>query len=81
MFKKLWYQPTTRFVIAFLFFAYTIYITVKIVLMHFPGPDAYQPGWIEQYYLAPVISAVMGYLFFKSGRRIQKNRKKSDQTS
>lgn len=79
MLKKLWYKAGTRFVIAALFFLYTIYILIKIVIMHLPAPDvdgtkASYWGWIQGYYMAPFISAFLGYLFFKSGKRIQKNK-------
>jgi len=83
MLKKLWYKAGTRFVIAYFFFLYTLYMVVKVVLMHFPGTeaettDASYYGWIQSYYMAPVISAVMGYLFFKSGKRIQKGRREKE---
>ena len=84
MLKKLWYKAGTRFVIAAFFFLYTIYILIKIVLMHLPAPDvdgtaASFLGWIQSYYLAPFISIVLGYLFFKSGKRIQKGRSRNEE--
>jgi len=76
----LWKNAKTRKIIAYLFFALAFYDILRIIILKFPSPvvtnhsaysSGYALGWMTGFYLAPVIFAFIGWLFFRSGKKLQ----------
>ena len=78
--KNLKKQAKTRKITAFLFFALTLYTAFRVIILKFPTMPVvhnssaaylagFHVGWIIKMYASPVIFVLVGWLFYKSGKK------------